>query len=136
MAKQIPTKKDRGVKFAPVSSWGDDDYGMHMYETNTDYLNKHADEWKPPFGEGRHMHLIYSKQVHWRIVEQGSAVCQIPGRCYRVNIQSAALVCGCGHKESEHCGRAKMSAPPIVTHPCDVGASCSCKDFHEQADVD
>ncbi len=87
MAKQIPPKKERDVKsIVPSPGWGSDDYGMYMYETNTDYLNKHADEWKPPFGEGRHMHLIYSKQVHWRIVEQGSAVCQIPGRCYRVDI--------------------------------------------------
>ncbi len=47
-----------------------------------------------------------------------------------------ALICECGHKESEHCGRALMTAPPIVTHPCDVGASCSCKDFHEQTNTD
>jgi hypothetical protein len=42
------------------------------------------------------------------------------------------LVCVCGHKESEHCGRALMTAPPTVTHPCDIGVSCSCKDFEEQ----
>ena len=45
-------------------------------------------------------------------------------------------ICECGHKESEHFGRALMTAPPIVTHPCDVGASCSCKDFHEQTNTD
>lgn len=75
MAKQIP------VSFAGFAGSGE--YGQ---ATNTDYLNKHAHEWKPPVGLARHMHLIYSSQVHWRIVEQGSAVCSIPGRCYRVDI--------------------------------------------------
>ncbi len=86
MAKQMPTKKERDVHVVPSPGWGDDDYGMHMYETNTDYLNKHADEWHPPFGYGLHLHLIYSKQVHWRVVDRGSSVCGIPGRCWRADI--------------------------------------------------
>ncbi len=88
MPKQIPTKRSRGV----FTDYHDaDDVGMHYEETNTDYLNEHAHEWKPPVGLARHMHLIYSKQVHWRIVEQGSAVCSIPGRCYRVDIFSNSV---------------------------------------------
>ncbi len=87
MSKEIPTKDDRGVARIK-SDYFSDDYGAHYGETNTDYLNKHAHEWEPPLGEGIHLHLIYSKQVHWRVVEQGSAVCAIPGRCYRVDIQA------------------------------------------------
>jgi len=82
MPKQIPSKRGRGV----FVDYNPDDAGMHYNETNTDYLNEHADEWKPPLGAGRHLHLIYSRQVHWRVVEQGSAVCKIPFRCYRVDI--------------------------------------------------
>ncbi len=79
MAKQMPTYKDRGATIG-------DTYGEYpASETSTEYLNKHAEEWKPPFG-AQHMHLIYAKHVHWRIVSQGSAACQIPGRCHRADI--------------------------------------------------
>ncbi len=91
MAKQLRSKRVRGI--VSYAYHERDMAGEHMYETNTDYLNKHADEWKPPLGEGRHMHLIYSKQVHWRIVEQGSSVCAVPGRCFRVDIQPATPEC-------------------------------------------
>ena len=58
----------------------------HVSETSTDYLNKHAEEWKPPLGADLHLHLIYSKQVHWRVVTRGSSVCKVSGRCHRVSV--------------------------------------------------
>lgn len=87
MARQIPSKASRGLR----NIYNPDDAGMHYEETNTDYLNEHACDWEPPLGHDRHLHLIYSKQVHWRVVEQGSAVCKIPGRCYRVDIDLKVL---------------------------------------------
>lgn len=77
----IPPKKERKIiKLHP------DDYGYHYRETNTDYLNEHAEEFVPPMGE-RHMHLIYARTVHWRVVWQGSSVCRVKGRCYKVKIE-------------------------------------------------
>lgn len=81
--KQIPTYKVRGI----VGRTGQDGE-YYVSETNTDYLDKHATEWTPPLGN-LHLHLIYSKQVHWRVVDRASSVCKVSGRCYRVNIASA-----------------------------------------------
>ena len=86
-AHQIPSKYDRGIRkrgYPLYEEW--EEAGTHSYETNTDYLNKHALEWAPPSGPKLHLHLIYSHQVHWRVVGQGSAVCLIPGRCYKISI--------------------------------------------------
>ena len=82
--KQIPTYKERGT---PKGMYDPLDGTYHVLETNTDYLNKHAEEWVPPLGIGLHLHLIYSKQVHWRVVDRASSVCKILNRCRRVNIQ-------------------------------------------------
>ena len=74
--KQIPRNADRGFTGS----------GEHGQATNTDYLNRHAGEWEPPKGNV-HMHLIYKQDTHWRIIERGSSVCSVPGRCHRVNIR-------------------------------------------------
>ncbi len=77
--KQIP----RGVSVKRPSGYLCDDYGG---PTNTDYLNKHAKEWEPPLGD-LHLHLIFARTVHWRVVDRGSSVCSISGRCYKVRIR-------------------------------------------------
>ncbi len=62
----------------------------------------------------------------------------VPGRFVGEEDPDGALsasACQCGHKRGQHCGRAKMSAPPIVTHPCDVGVQCDCKDFTRGGEV-
>jgi hypothetical protein len=84
MAKQMPTKKSRGIPAPRYDSYNEDYY---CAETNTDYLNKHAEEWDAPLGEDLHLHLIYAKHVHWRVVGQSSAVCKIAGRCHKVDIK-------------------------------------------------
>ena len=80
--KQLPSYAQRGVT-SRVDHY-DGDY--YVSETNTDYLNKHAEEWKPPLGSDLHLHLIYAKQVHWRVVSRASSVCKVPGRCHRVSV--------------------------------------------------
>ncbi len=55
MAKQMPTHRERGT---PADRWNGDTGYYGGPETSTEYLNKHADEWKPPLGGGLHMHLI------------------------------------------------------------------------------
>lgn len=89
--KQIPSKVDRGLVRAVhgYPNYHDDEYGMHYLETNTDYLNKHAEEYEPPLGHNLHLHLIYAHTVHWRVVQQASAVCKIPGRCHRAHVSAA-----------------------------------------------
>jgi len=78
--KQIPSQRSKGRP----TGYGDDYcYGG---ATNTDYLNKHAKEWKPPLGH-LHLHLIFARSVHWRVVDRASSVCSVPGRCYRVSIK-------------------------------------------------
>jgi hypothetical protein len=67
---------------ASVDSHGE----YYCSETNTDYLNRHANEWKAPLGAGLHLHLIYARTIHWRVVDRASSVCKVPGRCYRVAI--------------------------------------------------
>ena len=79
----MPSKKSRGTK--PPYSFNGEYTGFS--ETNTDYLNKHAIEWAPPLGMGLHLHLIYSKQVHWRVVDRASSVCKVPARCYRIDVR-------------------------------------------------
>jgi hypothetical protein len=75
--KQIPTKRNRTDE-----GCGSGEYGN---VTSTDYLDRHAEEWRPPFGV-MHLHLIYARTIHWRVVDRASSVCKISGRCYRVNI--------------------------------------------------
>ncbi|KKM74502.1 hypothetical protein LCGC14_1399620 [marine sediment metagenome] len=74
MVKQIQSDRTRG--------YGSGDNGQ---ETNTDYLNRHGEEWKPPTGEV-HLHLIFKQDVRWRVVGRGSSVCCFPGRCHRVTL--------------------------------------------------
>ena len=74
MVKQIPSNRTRGS--------GSGDQGQ---ETNTDYLNKHGEEWKPPTGNV-HLHLVFKQDVHWRVVSRGSSVCSEPGRCHPITI--------------------------------------------------
>lgn len=81
--KQIPSRAERGLRSHLTRD--PDDYGMHYEETNTDYLNKHAEEYTPPAGRV-HLHLIYAHTVHWRVVGQASSVCKIPGRCKKAFI--------------------------------------------------
>ena len=81
MTKPIPSRKFRNLR--PLER---DDYGEHFQETNTDYLNEHAvEEYPPPLGNV-HLHLIYARSVHWRVIEQASSVCKIPGRCHLVTL--------------------------------------------------
>ena len=82
--KQMPTYKDRRASMGQGTGFGDDYYSS---ETSTEYLNKHAKEWVPPLGMGLHLHLIYSKQVHWRVVDRASSVCKIPDRCHRIDVR-------------------------------------------------
>lgn len=70
--KQIPRNRTRGTGS-----------GENGQETNTDYLNSHAEGWEPPKGNV-HMHLIFKQDAHWRIVSRGSSVCSVPGRCHQV----------------------------------------------------
>ena len=85
---KMPTYKERGVH-SGVDRWTGEHYAS---ETNTDYLNKHAAEWRPPFGTSLHLHLIYQKSVHWRVVSRGSSVCKVPGRCHRVSVLPTAIL--------------------------------------------
>ncbi|KKN47197.1 hypothetical protein LCGC14_0665380 [marine sediment metagenome] len=81
MVKPIPSRRERGLR-----KLDRDEYGEHYQETNTDYLNKHAvEEYPPPLGDV-HLHLIYARSVHWRVVERGSSVCKVPGRCHLVTL--------------------------------------------------
>ncbi len=82
--KRIPTHRERGT---PTNRWNGDTGYYGDQKTNTDYLNKHAKEWVPPLGIGLHLHLIYSKQVHWRVVDRASSVCKIPNRCHRIDVR-------------------------------------------------
>ena len=82
MPKQMPSRAARGVRVA--YSYFDEEY--FVSETNTDYLNKHATEWRPPLGTDLHLHLVYAHTVHWRVVTRASRVCKVPGRCYRVAV--------------------------------------------------
>ena len=88
--KQIPTYKERGVA-GDMNGYSETYSGS---ETNTDYLNKHAGKWEPPFGGNLHLHLIYARSVHWRVVDRASSVCKVPGRCHRVNIIPDAVTDG------------------------------------------
>lgn len=83
----LPTKKERGIK-TYKEAHAEEFVGEHWFETNTDYINEHAHEFIPPFG-AMHLHLIYARTVHWRVVTQASAVCKIPGRCHLVQITEA-----------------------------------------------
>ena len=83
MTKQVPSKASRGVHKAPSDPFHDEFYGEHMYETNTDWLNKHAEDYEVPSGR-LHLHLTYAHTVHWRAVTKGSHVCKIPGPCHIV----------------------------------------------------
>lgn len=84
--KQIPSQRGRG-RTTPML-YGDDYY--YGGQTNTNYLNKHAKEWKPPFGH-MHLHLIFARTVHWRIVDRASSVCRVPGRCHRAFVAPAFI---------------------------------------------
>ena len=75
MVKQIP---DNAIR--PFTGSGE-----QGQSTNTDYLNKHGEEWEPPIGKV-HLHLIFKQDVHWRVVSRGSSVCSYPGRCRRALI--------------------------------------------------
>ena len=80
--RQMPTYKERGATHI-VDHY---DGGYYATETSTDYLNKHASEWKPPLGSDLHLHLVYAHTVHWRVVTRASSVCKVPGRCHRVSV--------------------------------------------------
>ena len=82
--KQMPTYKERGASIGGYDPYDGEQYAS---ETSTEYLNKHAKEWVPPQGIGLHLHLIYSKQVHWRVVNRASSVCKIPNRCHRIDVR-------------------------------------------------
>ena len=82
--KQIPTRRERGTP-TNLNPYDSNYYGPD--ETNTEYINEHAKEWIPPLGMGLHLHLIYSKQIHWRVVDRASSVCKIPDRCHRVDVR-------------------------------------------------
>ena len=88
MPKQIPSYDERGV----TSRYDHDTGEQYSSETNTDYLNEHAKEWRPPFGTSLHLHLVYAKTVHWRVVSRGSSVCKVPGRCHRVSVLPTAIL--------------------------------------------
>jgi len=74
--KQIP----RDTNFGYIGS------GENGQATLVDWLDKHAEEWECPNGNV-HLHLIYAKRLHWRVVGRVSAVCSVPGRCHRVTIR-------------------------------------------------
>ncbi len=82
MVKQIP--KDRPLRGKQLPGGYDEDgEGPGLVETNVAYLDKHAEEWKPPVGEV-HLHLMHTGgRVRWQIAELGSSVCKVPGRCHR-----------------------------------------------------
>ncbi|KKL05596.1 hypothetical protein LCGC14_2604460 [marine sediment metagenome] len=82
--KQIPTRRERGTP-TNLDPYDDSYYGSN--ETNTEYLNKHAKEWVPPLGMGFHLHLIYARSIHWRVVDRASSVCKIPDRCHRIDVR-------------------------------------------------
>ena len=73
--RQIPM----GTHFTGTGS------GEQGQATLVDWLDKHAEEWEPPKGNV-HLHLMYAKRLHWRVVERGSSVCSVPGRCHLVTI--------------------------------------------------
>ncbi|KKM03956.1 hypothetical protein LCGC14_1769250 [marine sediment metagenome] len=92
MVKQIP--KDRPLRGKQLPGGYDEDgVGPGLVETNTMYLNAHAEEWRPPLGLGLHLHLMYTGgRVNWQVVERVSLVCKVPGRCHRVGIFQKAVV--------------------------------------------
>ncbi|KKM73401.1 hypothetical protein LCGC14_1410850 [marine sediment metagenome] len=75
MVKQIPKDTNFG-------SYGSGENGQ---ATLVDWLDKHAEEWRPPTGD-IHLHLMYARVLHWRVVERGSSVCKVPGRCYLMTV--------------------------------------------------
>ncbi len=76
MTKQIP----KNTNFGYTGS------GENGQATLVDWLNQHAEEWECPTGEV-HLHLMYGRVLHWRVVERGSYVCSVPGRCHKVTIR-------------------------------------------------
>ncbi|KKL14856.1 hypothetical protein LCGC14_2511450 [marine sediment metagenome] len=72
MVKQIP----RNAGFPHSGS------GEMGQATLVDYLDAHAEEWRPPIGEV-HLHLMVKRRVYWQVVERGSSICSVPGRCHR-----------------------------------------------------
>ncbi len=86
MVKQIP--KDRPLRGKALSGGYDPETGEgpRLLETNVAYLDKHAEEWKPPVGEV-HLHLMYTGgRVRWQIARLGSLVCKVPGRCHLMTV--------------------------------------------------
>ena len=84
MVKQIP--KDRPLRGKQLPGGYDEDgEGPGLIETNVAYLDKHAEEWKPPVGEV-HLHLMYTGRVHWQVAERGSSVCTVSGRCHLMTV--------------------------------------------------
>ncbi len=75
MTRQIPA----GTNFGTYGS------GENGQATLVDWLDKHATEWEPPKGEV-HLHLMWARRLHWVVVERGSSVCSVPGRCHRALI--------------------------------------------------
>lgn len=59
--------------------------GENGQATLVDYLDAHAREWKPPMGEV-HLHLMHKGRAYWQVVERGSSVCKVPGRCHLITI--------------------------------------------------
>lgn len=85
MVKQIPRDRPlRGEKLP--GGYSEEGEGPGLVETNVMYLNVHAPEWEPPRGD-LHLHLMYTaSRVRWQIVEKGSLVCKVLGRCYLVRL--------------------------------------------------
>lgn len=81
MVKQIPTKISRGIPAGHP-----DDAGMHYNQTQTDWLNKHAEEEPVPVGK-QHLHLMYRGGLLWKVVWRASPVCKIKGRCHLIEIR-------------------------------------------------
>ena len=102
--KQIP--KDRPLRGEQLPGGYDPETGEGpgLVETNTDYLNAHAQEWRPPLGLGLHLHLMYTgSRVRWQVAERGSIVCKIPGRCQRVGIFHKAVVLASVARKGDCC---------------------------------
>ncbi len=90
MIKQIPHDRPLAGKQLP-GGYDEDGTPPGLIETNVMYLNAHAKEWEPPNGV-IHLHLMYTGgRVNWQVVQRGSQVCKISGRCHLARIKRGWL---------------------------------------------